>query len=153
MYFVLFPAWIYVFWLCIGLAPLVPVAWCWWCQLGGGAAAAAASATDSSSTSSLPSGGGRLRLLAASCSFSLLQYEVLHSFHHGALPEAAQRLLERMPALRAMRHRHRVHHCSGQRRSTCYNITWPLGDWLFGTLGAPAPERGEGETQREMKWE
>ena len=121
LYFVLFPSWVYFGWLACGLVPLIaPSAWCWWHlrpehSEGYGPLA-------------------RVLLLAAACaSFSLWQYEVLHTFHHGALPQPLQACLEHVPVLRLMRRRHRIHHGAGRGKG-CFNITWPVGDMLFGTL-------------------
>jgi len=115
IFFILFPTWVYAGWLLCGLVPLLVL-------LALGLQAEV------------------LFVIVAGLSFSLLQYEVLHTFHHRALPDSAQALLERIPALRAMQHRHRIHH-SGGRNGCNYNITWPLSDALFRTL---ANESGGG---------
>lgn len=78
-----------------------------------------------------------VQLFCATVSFSLLQYEVMHCFHHGALPASANAVLARFPPAVAARQRHELHH-SGHR-DACYNITWPLADALFGTLRATPP--------------
>ena len=76
-------------------------------------------------------------LVVACASYSLLQYELFHTFHHGALPPRVQAWLESIPALRAMKRRHRLHHSGAC--DTCFNITWPLADRFFGTFA-----RGDG---------
>ena len=122
LFFVLFPAWVYLGWLLCTAAPMAVLPLILW----------------RGSDSSSGGGGGEWRssgavqLLLASASFSLLQYELLHTFHHQALTPSLQRWLERVPALRTMQRRHLRHH-SGTRKGN-YNITWPWSDYCFGTL-------------------
>ena len=111
LYFVLFPAWVYLAWLVVSSVPVVLA-----------------------STTGLL--GGLLSrdacLLALSAgSVTLLQYEALHAFHHDGLPETLQRVLMEMPAFRGMQRRHRRHHA---RPGTNFSIMWPLADLVFGTL-------------------
>ena len=122
LFFVLFPMWVYGLWACLACLPLLLTAlWCWWHGT-------------QEQPSAIASGDARTIHLVVSClSFSLLQYEVLHTFHHDGLPKGLQSALEALPAFRRMKLRHRIHH-SGGKRGCCYNITWPLADWLFGTL-------------------
>lgn len=59
-----------------------------------------------------------------------LNYEILHLAYH--LPEEhwlAQRWL-----VRRLRWLHRIHHDPRRMAQCNFNITYPLGDWLFGTL-------------------
>jgi hypothetical protein len=70
-------------------------------------------------------------LAAAAVLAHYLLYEGLHLVSH--LPE--NHWLARRRALRTLRLRHARHH--GARREG-YNVTLPLGDWLFGTLGPRA---------------
>jgi Fatty acid hydroxylase superfamily len=59
-----------------------------------------------------------------------LNYEILHLAYH--LPE--QHWLAQRWLVRRLRWLHRIHH-DPRRMSQCnFNITYPLGDWLFGTL-------------------
>ena len=134
LFFILFPTWVYVGWLICGFAPLLAPAG--WFLANAGASSAASVGSDGKAAGSAVM---RVLLLVMACaSFSLLQYEVLHAFHHGALPPPLQAALERIPALRLMRRRHRIHHGGGGGRSggCCFNITWPLSDALFGTLAS-----------------
>jgi len=73
-------------------------------------------------------------LAAAAVLAHYLLYEGLHLVSH--LPE--QHWLARRRVLAPLRRRHARHH--GARREG-YNVTLPLGDWLFGTLG-PRPRGG-----------
>ena len=59
-----------------------------------------------------------------------LHYEVLHSAYHlpAAHPLARNRVVRRLRGL------HAAHHDPALMTRHNFNITWPLGDWLFGTL-------------------
>jgi hypothetical protein len=59
-----------------------------------------------------------------------LFYELMHFYFH--LPD--ENPLTNIPVLRSIRHLHKVHH--NQRFMTHYNfnVTFPLGDWIYGTL-------------------
>ena len=57
-----------------------------------------------------------------------LNYEILHTSHH--LP---QRVLDRLPLLRRLATLHRIHHDPSRMAHVNFNITYPIGDWLFGT--------------------
>ena len=57
-----------------------------------------------------------------------LNYEILHTAHH-ATP-AWQR---RLPFLVRLARRHRAHHEVAQMTKRHFNITYPIGDWLFRT--------------------
>ena len=94
IYFVLFPSWVYAFWATGGIAPMA---------VGVGA------------------GSNVLSLILSALSFSLFQYELLHTFHHQGLPSRIQAALEAVPVLRRMKRRHALHHGVGRR--VCYNIT------------------------------
>jgi len=66
----------------------------------------------------------------ASGVFYYVHYEVLHTAYH--LPEGhwlAQRGL-----VRRLRWLHQTHHDPALMTRYNFNITWPLCDWLFGTL-------------------
>ena len=58
-----------------------------------------------------------------------LNYELLHLAYH--LPEDSRWL--RLPFLKRMRRLHHLHHDTGLMASRNFNITYPIGDWLFGT--------------------
>ena len=59
-----------------------------------------------------------------------LNYEVLHLAYH--LPE--QDWLARRWLVRKLRWLHRIHHDPRRMAQCNFNITYPLGDWMFGTL-------------------
>jgi hypothetical protein len=67
-------------------------------------------------------------LAAASMLAHYLLYEGLHLVSH--LPD--EHWLSRGRALAGFRRRHARHHGAA---SEAFNVTFPLGDWLFGTLG------------------
>jgi hypothetical protein len=58
-----------------------------------------------------------------------LNYELLHLAYH--LPDASR--LSRLPFLRRLRRLHHLHHDPTLMASKNFNITYPIGDWLFGT--------------------
>jgi hypothetical protein len=58
-----------------------------------------------------------------------LNYELLHLAYH--LPESF-RLLQ-LPFLRRLRRLHHRHHQPALMAKANFNITYPIGDWLFGT--------------------
>lgn len=67
-----------------------------------------------------------------------LHYELLHTAYHapaGSWPT-------RQPWLARLQHLHQTHHDPRLMAQRNFNITWPLGDWLFGTL---APRAGAAE--------
>jgi len=59
-----------------------------------------------------------------------LNYEILHLAYH--LPE--EQWLARRWLVRKLRWLHRIHHDPRRMAQCNFNITYPLGDWLFGTL-------------------
>lgn len=59
-----------------------------------------------------------------------LNYELLHTAYH--LPET--HWLARSRLVQKLRWLHRTHHDQGVMAHANFNITWPIGDWLFGTL-------------------
>jgi hypothetical protein len=67
-----------------------------------------------------------------------LAYEVLHLCAH--LP--ASSALARAPVLRRLLRHHRLHHAPSVMNQGNYNIVFPLGDWLFGTV-----RRSDAETR------
>ena len=58
-----------------------------------------------------------------------LNYELLHLAYH--LPEGSRWL--RLPFLSRLRRLHHVHHDTALMASRNFNITYPIGDWLFRT--------------------
>jgi hypothetical protein len=61
-----------------------------------------------------------------------LNYELLHMAYH--LPEANP--LARNPLIRRLRWLHQTHHDQASMAHWNFNITYPVCDWLFGTLKA-----------------
>jgi hypothetical protein len=59
-----------------------------------------------------------------------LNYEILHMAYH--LPE--QHWLAQRSLVRRLRWLHRIHHDPRRMTQCNFNITYPLGDWLFGTM-------------------
>jgi hypothetical protein len=59
-----------------------------------------------------------------------LNYEILHLAYH--LPE--EHWLARRWLVRRLRWLHRIHHDPRLMAHANFNITYPLGDWLFGSL-------------------
>ena len=59
-----------------------------------------------------------------------LNYELLHLAYH--LPES--HWLARRWLVRKLRWLHRLHHDPRRMAQCNFNITYPLGDWLFGSL-------------------
>ena len=59
-----------------------------------------------------------------------LNYEVLHLLYH--LPDAHP--LARLPLLPTLRRLHHTHHDPELMTRRNFNITYPLGDWVFRTL-------------------
>jgi hypothetical protein len=69
-------------------------------------------------------------LFAATALFYFLNYEFLHLAYH--LPE--RYAVARWPLVGRLRWLHRAHHDPRLMASHNFNISYPLGDWLFGTL-------------------
>lgn len=61
-----------------------------------------------------------------------LNYELLHLAYH--LPETIP--VSRWPLLRRLRGLHHRHHDPALMAHANFNITYPIGDWLFGTYRA-----------------
>lgn len=81
---------------------------------------------------------GWLFVLTAMAYF--LNYEALHLCYH--LPERS--MIGRLPVIRRLRRLHQAHHDPRLMASHNFNITYPIGDLLFGTLWREAPS-GPGE--------
>jgi hypothetical protein len=58
-----------------------------------------------------------------------LNYEVLHFSYH--LP--ADHFISKLPGMRALRRHHTAHHDPKLMATRNFNITYPVGDWLFKT--------------------
>lgn len=78
-------------------------------------------------------------IVAATLVFGYLVYEVLHTTQH--LPDSNP--LTKLPWIRTMRRHHAIHHRRSVMRSKNFNLTFPLMDWLLGTLYTEADERAE----------
>lgn len=70
-------------------------------------------------------------LFVATAMAYFLTYEWLHFAYH--LPERS--LLAKSRLVRALRRRHALHHDLARMAHENFNITFPICDWLFGTLG------------------
>lgn len=68
-----------------------------------------------------------------------LNYELLHTAYH--LPPAHP--LARLPGVRRLAWLHRTHHDPALMAHRNFNITYPLADWLFGTLHRPGGGDGQ----------
>ena len=69
-------------------------------------------------------------LFSATLLCGYLMYEVLHSCVH--LPD--DHALSRLPWLRHMRRLHALHHRRDLMQTKNFNISFPLFDWIYGTL-------------------
>jgi hypothetical protein len=69
-------------------------------------------------------------LYVASVMAYYLTYEWLHFAHH--LPATSP--IARLPWMAALRRHHTLHHDPKQMGTCNFNITFPLCDWVFGTL-------------------
>lgn len=69
-------------------------------------------------------------LFVATAVAYFLNYEVLHLSYH--LPEASR--LGRLPVVRRLKRLHQLHHDPRLMAHYNFNITYPIGDLLFGTL-------------------
>ncbi len=59
-----------------------------------------------------------------------LNYEWLHFAYHCPANSA----IGRLPGMKTLRRLHQNHHNPGLMMRYNFNITYPIGDWLFGTL-------------------
>lgn len=62
-----------------------------------------------------------------------LNYELLHFAYH----TPANSWISSLPGMAALRRHHTLHHDQGLMTSHHFNITYPIADWLFGTLHRP----------------
>ena len=69
-------------------------------------------------------------LFVATAVAYFLNYEWLHFAYHA--PRGAR--VSRLPGMAALRRLHSRHHDPRLMRRANFNITYPIGDWLFGTL-------------------
>lgn len=69
-------------------------------------------------------------LFAATAMAYFLTYEWLHCAYH--LP--ADGWVGRRALVRALRRHHTIHHAPRRMQRANFNITFPIADWLFGTL-------------------
>jgi hypothetical protein len=74
-------------------------------------------------------------LFAATLLSGYLAYEFFHACEH--LPP--EHPLARLPWIRHMRQLHRLHHRREIMQTRNFNITFPLMDWLYGTLHWETP--------------
>ena len=76
-------------------------------------------------------------LFSATLVAGYLGYEFFHSCEH--LPP--EHPLARLPWIRHMRQLHRLHHRRDIMQTRNFNITFPLMDWLYGTLYWETPRQ------------
>jgi len=69
-------------------------------------------------------------LFALTAAAYFLNYELLHFAHH--LP--SEHIVSRLPGMRVLRRLHTAHHDPKLMARHNFNISYPLGDWVFGTL-------------------
>jgi hypothetical protein len=69
-------------------------------------------------------------LFALTAAAYFLNYELLHFAHH--LP--SEHIVSRLPGMRVLRRLHTAHHDPKLMAGHNFNISYPLGDWVFGTL-------------------
>lgn len=69
-------------------------------------------------------------LFAATATAYFLNYELLHFCYH-TRPDS---WVARLPGMAALRRLHTAHHDPALMTHYNFNITYPIGDWLFGTL-------------------
>ena len=69
-------------------------------------------------------------LFVATAVAYFLNYELLHFAYHTA-PDSR---LSRLPLMKRLRRLHTLHHRPSLMQKRNFNITYPIGDWLFGTL-------------------
>lgn len=68
-----------------------------------------------------------------------LNYELLHFAHH--LPP--DHWIARLPVMAALRRHHTIHHDQSLMVNYHFNITYPLADWIMGTLYRPERENSK----------
>lgn len=76
-------------------------------------------------------------LFVATATAYFLTYEWLHLCYH--LPAGS--LAGRLPGMAALRRHHTLHHDLGLMGRWNFNITFPLSDWLFGTIAPRSAQR------------
>jgi sterol desaturase/sphingolipid hydroxylase (fatty acid hydroxylase superfamily) len=74
-------------------------------------------------------------LFVATAVAYFLNYELLHFAYH-ADPDSR---LARLPLMDRLRRLHTLHHRPSLMQKRNFNITYPIGDWLFGTLHREDP--------------
>jgi hypothetical protein len=73
-------------------------------------------------------------LFAATGTAYFLNYELLHFSYH--VP--ASSWIARLPGMAALRRHHTLHHDQSLMVHYHFNITYPIADWVMGTLYRPA---------------
>lgn len=69
-------------------------------------------------------------LFVATAVAYFLNYEILHFAYH----TGEESWLSRLPLMDRLRRLHTMHHRPELMQDYNFNITYPIGDWLFGTL-------------------
>lgn len=70
-------------------------------------------------------------LIVASMSGYYLFYEFVHTLSH--LDDERYPYLRHVPLINTIRRMHYIHHVLGLMQTRNFNLTFPIGDWLFGT--------------------
>ena len=79
-------------------------------------------------------------LFVATALAYFLNYEILHTAYH--VPEG--HWLGRVPGVQRLKWLHQAHHDTTRMTRINFNISYPLGDWLFGTMERePAATRSD----------
>jgi len=77
-------------------------------------------------------------LFAGTLLCGFLMYEIFHSCEH--LPD--EHALARLPWIRHMRRLHALHHRRDLMQAHNFNISFPLFDWIYGTLYWEPEQKG-----------
>ena len=70
-------------------------------------------------------------LIVISMSGYYLFYEFVHTLSH--LDDEKNPYLRHVPLINTIRRMHYIHHVLGLMQTRNFNLTFPIGDWLFGT--------------------
>ncbi len=74
--------------------------------------------------------------------FYFMSYEVMHFFYH--LDD--ELWVSKLPILKALRSHHRMHHKLEAMAKYNFNITWPIADFVMGTIYR-GPKAKEGDRE------
>ena len=80
-------------------------------------------------------------LFVATALAYFLNYEILHTAYH--VPEG--HWLGRVPGVQRLKWLHQSHHDTSRMTRINFNISYPLGDWLFGTMDRSTSDRSRSD--------